>query len=277
MARSETVTYSILDPTGNITALVESAVEPGGQPALAAGLMRRHPEVEQVGFLRPAAPGDEKVACELRMAGGEFCGNASMCAAALCFPEGEEGERTLSLRVSGAREAVLLRLRRTGEDSFDAAVRMPPALGVQMRAFSFEGLSGELTLVRMEGISHLIVTPDSVFFALREDKAAAERAVRELCETLAAEGLGLLFLEGGAPVCRMTPLVYVPGSATVFWENACASGSAAAGMYLAAKQGGKLSLTLHQPGGSLRAECGPMGETWLYGSVKLLGRYRIEI
>ena len=37
------VRYSILDPTGNITALVESPVEPERQPELAAELMRRHP------------------------------------------------------------------------------------------------------------------------------------------------------------------------------------------------------------------------------------------
>ena len=43
--------YSIWDPTGNITALVESAVAVGEQPAAAAALMERHPTVEQVGFV----------------------------------------------------------------------------------------------------------------------------------------------------------------------------------------------------------------------------------
>ena len=44
--------YSIFDPTGNITALVESPVPVERQPAVAAALMARHPEVEQVGFVR---------------------------------------------------------------------------------------------------------------------------------------------------------------------------------------------------------------------------------
>jgi diaminopimelate epimerase len=83
--------------------------------------------------------------------------------------------------------------------------------------------------------------------------------------------------EGDAPACRLTPLVYVPGGGTVFWENACASGSAAAGMYLAAKQGAPLSLTLRQPGGSLRVDCGAEGKTWLYGSVRLRGRYQCRV
>ena len=60
---------SLFDPTGNITALVENEVEPALQPELAAALMRRCPEVEQVGFVRLAPPSAE-VEAELRMAGG---------------------------------------------------------------------------------------------------------------------------------------------------------------------------------------------------------------
>ena len=43
--------YSIFDPTGNITALVEDAVEDSLQPSAAAEIMKKHPEVEQVGFV----------------------------------------------------------------------------------------------------------------------------------------------------------------------------------------------------------------------------------
>ena len=49
---------SILDPTGNITALVEESVLPEEQPAAAAELMARYPAVEQVGFVRFAAGAD---------------------------------------------------------------------------------------------------------------------------------------------------------------------------------------------------------------------------
>ena len=70
---------------------------------------------------------------------------------------------------------------------------------------------------------------------------------------------------------RLTPLVYIPGSGTVFWENSCASGSSAAGMYLAARTGAPVGLTLAEPGGSLRVSSDPGGgETWLYGRVRLL-------
>ena len=47
------ICYSILDPTGNITALVESPVERTRYQAAAAAIMHLHPEVEQVGFSLP--------------------------------------------------------------------------------------------------------------------------------------------------------------------------------------------------------------------------------
>ncbi|MBO5556880.1 MAG: hypothetical protein J5927_06815, partial [Oscillospiraceae bacterium] len=77
----DSLQYTILDPTGNITALVESPVAVARQSAVAADLMARHPTVEQVGFVRfaPAAGEKDAVQAALRMAGGEFCGNASMC------------------------------------------------------------------------------------------------------------------------------------------------------------------------------------------------------
>ena len=74
------IKYSIFDPTGNITALVESQIPAAEQPTVAAAVMERHPSVEQVGFVRFDPASDPPVS--LRMAGGEFCGNATMCAAA---------------------------------------------------------------------------------------------------------------------------------------------------------------------------------------------------
>lgn len=270
--------YSVFDPTGNITALVESDIEPGLQPSVAAQIMERRPEVEQVGFVRPSPDGGGP---SLRMAGGEFCGNATMSAAALYLircserrgaplPLGEE--ETVCLRVSGAARPVEVRLRAEAPDCFHAGVHMPPALSIDDRKFSYGPLSGKLPVVWMEGICHIVVGQDSVFWVLLEDRMAAETAVRDWCAALSAGGLGLMFLDGSVSQRRLTPLVYVPGSGTVFWESSCASGSTAAGMYLAAKTGAPVDLSLQEPGGILRVVSDPTpvrGETWLYGRVKL--------
>ena len=81
MSEDRNLKYSIFDPSGNITALVETHINNDSQPEVADEIMKAHPEVEQVGFvyfdaIRP-------VPTYLRMAGGEFCGNATMSAAAL--------------------------------------------------------------------------------------------------------------------------------------------------------------------------------------------------
>ena len=268
------IRYSIFDPTGNITALVESPVDKSEQRAVAASIMARHAAVEQVGFVR--LPDEKSAPAALRMAGGEFCANASMSAAALWALRLGLCEGELSLAVSGAEDAVAVRLKQEDESCFSAAVRMPEAREITAIPFVFEGLSGTIPLVRMEGIDHAVLTPDCPFFALRDRPSAAEKAVRELCASLGAVCLGLMFLEGERAQRRLTPLVYVPGSRTLFWESSCASGSAAAGMLLARQSGERTELELIEPGGVLRVESDPRkGETRLFGRTRLRGEYSV--
>ena len=72
------VSYALLDPTGNMTLLAETSVPEAAQPLTAKRLMALEPATEQVGFVTETEEG-----IGLRMAGGEFCGNASMSAAVL--------------------------------------------------------------------------------------------------------------------------------------------------------------------------------------------------
>ena len=272
--RRGTIRYSIFDPTGNITALVESPVDKSEQRAVAASIMARHAAVEQVGFVR--LPDEKSAPAALRMAGGEFCANASMSAASLWALRLGLCEGELSLAVSGAEDAVAVRLKQEDESCFSAAVRMPEAREITAIPFVFEGLSGTIPLVRMEGIDHAVLTPDCPFFALRDRPSAAEKAVRELCASLGAVCLGLMFLEGESAQRRLMPLVYVPGSRTLFWESSCASGSAAAGMLLARQSGERTELELIEPGGVLRVESDPRkGETRLFGRTRLRGEYSV--
>ena len=285
----------ILDPTGNITALVEGDVPVSRQPETAARIMRLRPETEQVGFvrMRGADHAEESaqdtegqnetlnsgIQVRLRMAGGEFCGNASMSAAALyryrtggAYPAGSDTWASVSLAVSGAAEPVEVRLREipAAGPAWSARVKMPKASGIE----PFE----DMTLVRMQGISHMIIEEGSRFFHLKNDKSAAEAAVREWCGRLSADGLGLMFLarEEAAQRWKMTPLVFVPGSGTVFWENSCASGTAAAGMCFSARSGKREELALQEPGGELQVFSDPAtGETWLSGTVRLTEEFAL--
>jgi diaminopimelate epimerase len=76
----------------------------------------------------------------------------------------------------------------------------------------------------------------------------------------------------------MTPLVYIPGSGTVFWENSCASGTSAVGMYLAEKENTRIDLTVEEPGGILRVKSDPQSKkTWLHGRVQLVENLKMEL
>lgn len=262
------IKYHIFDPTGNITALVETPVAVEAQPGLAEQIMARHPLVEQVGFVRKADD-ENGFDMELRMAGGEFCGNASMCAAVWYTEQtveenhacGTEFDRKQAgkvvLRVSGASAPVEVQFTKDTENLYSTAIRMPQALDITKRSFSAGALTEELPVVRLEGISHIIIGSGHVYSLLIGDREAAEKTVREWCRQLDAEGLGLMFLQKETEEYVLTPLVYVPGSGTVFWENSCASGSCATAMYLAARSGHKVDVTLREPGGVLRVVCDP--------------------
>lgn len=325
MGRPDTgdIKYCIFDPTGNITAIVETAVDVSMQPGVAARIMETEPAVEQVGFVTfkdGALLQKGEAPVSLRMAGGEFCGNATMCAAALfAIRSGMQGG-TVPVKVSGTTKPLSVRLEMQAASSFGAAVSMPPSLSIgtvdlrpadpgeasasldgsydDMGAFeepdemagafadfddvyeelgdrSPEGTEALLSLpiVEMEGISHIIVEPDSGFFGIKDDSALAEALLREWCGALGPDCLGMMFLAEPRGACEraLTPLVYVPGADTMFWENSCASGSAAAGMYLAAKAGKPVDVTFDEPAGRLRVESDPSTETTvLHGSTILL-------
>lgn len=272
------INYSILDPTGNITILVTTPVDIADQPYVASRLMKLEPGAEQAGFLTYESGCD----IALRMAGGEFCGNASMCAAVMAAAgdegrqsakafAGDEEERNVTMRVSGAEDPVTAKVRKLSDGTWRGAVDMPRPLAIEMVDLPGAGM---LPVVSFNGISHVIyeVAKGSV-----EDvsKPEAENYVVDWCRFLGTDALGIMFLDEAAG--RMMPLVYVPAAGTLFWENSCASGTTACGAYLAARAGGSSCVSLAQPGGSLVIEAGADGSVLLKGTVRLLGHRCADI
>ncbi len=255
----------MIDPTKNITALAETPVPTASRPFAARKIMEREPSCEQVGFVYQNAAGEP---C-LDMAGGEFCGNASMSAAALlCAKAGmAAGERRqVTLHVSGAPEAVPVTVT-VEAGVFACTVKLPPPEAVTEVTLPLAGENVRLPVVYLPGIAHIMVTKDEL------DAAQAEREVRGWCETLGTAGLGVMLFDPAAGTLR--PLVYVPGSDTLFWESSCASGTGALGAYLAKTGGKPADLMVKEPGGILRVQASPEGEIWLSGQVRL--RYDREI
>ncbi|MBQ8006219.1 MAG: hypothetical protein IJ245_01095, partial [Lachnospiraceae bacterium] len=122
------IEYEYIDPTGNITVLVTTLVDIKSQPEIADMIMKMEPTCEQVGFVGISDKGDIK----LRMAAGEFCGNATMSTAALlCDKRGmSEGEsKSVSVESSGCRDLVGVNITRNKDSDnihvYSGQVDMP--------------------------------------------------------------------------------------------------------------------------------------------------------
>ena len=236
-----------------MTVLVETQVAVEDQPAVAAALLAAERAAEQVGFLSDRAESD----IALRMAGGEFCGNATMSAAAFYAARTGVRDGCVNVKVSGVDAPVEVRLAAQC-GGWRATAGMPRPLSVS-RANLRGG--GSPVVVRYPGIAHVI-------FPRPMEREDAEIAARAWCAALEAEALGLMLLDREKNT--LTPLVYVPVPETLYWEHSCASGSAAVGAYLAAEAGKDVTAALREPGGVLTVSAAPDGCVLLTGTVKYL-------
>lgn len=243
--------YTIWDPTKNITLLVSTPVPRAEQAGVAAKLMTQRPRVEQVGFLEAATlPG---AALRLQMMGGEFCGNASMSAAAYAARRDGLNFRDIPLEVSGYAGLLRCRLNRR-DDGLWGTVDMP----LPERIASVElPDAGDVPTVVFDGITHCIVPAGSI------SREAAEAAVHPLCAALRADACGILLYNESA--AAFTPLVYVRSTDTAVWESGCGSGSAAVGAYLAFRANASKTVSLRQPGGTITVSA-----EWTNGHVSVL-------
>lgn len=200
-----------------MTALVTSAVPFSIRKKIADEIMKTEAACEQVGFL------SFNDCVELDMTGGEFCGNAVMCAAAAGFLKDKSADtvnsgQSMKVRICGAEYQVNV---------------------LQLSSKDFE--CKLFTNTVPEGIKHTVV----------EGLPEKKQAEAEIKALPGEEAKGMMFLNG----TDLIPLVYVPKADTLFWENSCASGSLAVGQYLYEKTKKPVDVELSMPGGKLSVKC----------------------
>lgn len=249
--------YVLLDPTGNITALVLDPADPEDERQLTHELLKQS---EQVAYLEP--PKKPGAVAAIRLMGGEFCGNAAMASAVWLVRDEAEQDRpkALLMEVSGAEDPVHCTVLKTA-DGFEGTVEMP---GIP--EIDFETICGiPFTAVRMEGITHL-VCDDRTF-----GKEEAENLLRQIADRLPDEAIGLIQWERAKQY--MLPLVFVRGSSSLVWEHGCGSGSAAVGAVEALRNGtGETETQVKQPGGTIRVTAATGNGEIL--SVKITGQVK---
>lgn len=263
------LSYWIANPSGNTTALVKEGF-PAKLRREAAALLMETGEIEQVGFL--CAPHAAEAAGRLEMAGGEFCGNATLSSAvwsakSLMLMSRDPVE--LKAECSSAEGPLRCSVWNIGGMDY-GAVEMPLPNRIYERDFSMGGRTETFAVVEMPGITHLLWPADMSGEEERgmpgeEARAFALSGIRDWCAELGAEALGVLLC--GPEFERITPLVFVPEAGTLVWEQGCGSGTAALGAYLAKEKFSSegvspqssplesvfLEQDVRQPGGTIHA------------------------
>ncbi len=253
------ISYTKIDPSGNITLIVDSFVPREDQSRIATLLMERDPEAEQVGFLE--VPEDPCCSVHLQMMGGEFCGNATLSAASVVMQQIGLDAGDMLIEVSGAPEPVKVTGAMSAPDRFDGEVGMPLPESIYECSFLDGFDCHTLPLVRFPGICHAIVSSGTL------TREKAEAVIGPWCRQIGSEALGLMFFDKDKNT--LTPLVYVESTGTAVWEGSCASGTAAVASYLAELDGEYASVCLFEPRGRLSAEAACSGSQ--VTSLKLSG------
>ena len=255
-----------LSPLGNTTVFLRGEAAQEARAALLAEAMDYdHLAAEQAGFL--VAPHSEEALLRIEMSGGEFCGNATLSAAALAASEGAESP--FLVECSGAPEPLRAEARPLGAGRWLARVEMPQAH--EIRRLSLDGFSfgGTAICVSLPGIAHLVVEAADLSAADYDELLA--RLMRETD----ADAYGVVpFERMGRDHFRIRPYVAVPSAESRVFERACGSGSLALALALGdAAEGTRIAV--EQPGGTLFVERGT--RLLLEGEVLISCRGTVEL
>ena len=253
-----------LSPLGNTTVFLRGEAAPEARAALLAEAMDYdHLAAEQAGFL--VAPHSEEALFRIEMSGGEFCGNATLSAAALAAAEGAESP--FLVECSGAPEPLRAEAHPLGAGRWLARAEMPQAH--EVRRISLDGFSfgGAAICVSLPGIAHFVVEA--------ADLSAADYDALLAClmRETDADAYGVVpFERMGRDHFRIRPYVAVPSAKSRVFERACGSGSLALAFAEGSERG---RIAVEQPGGTLFVELGK--RFFLEGEVLISCRGTVEL
>ncbi|WNV87592.1 hypothetical protein [Umezawaea sp. Da 62-37] len=266
---SREIGFVKLSPTQNMTLLIRTEHPEEEYRDIARQIMAyEHLHAEQVGFVQKSESPDADIS--LRMAGGEFCGNACMALAALtAAEEGLDPGRPMKvvLEVSGTKGLVMCHVVKQGNE-YVCELAMPTPWAVESVTLT-DGVGGRSALVRYDNSLHVVIETGRLDQVIREK--AQSLAVR-LGRTWNVSLVGVMLYDPNSNC--LTPLVHVPALGSVVWERGCGSGTASLGAYLAWKNNASVVTSVIQPGGTMKvaADCvqGVLTGIRIEGAVRIV-------
>lgn len=200
--------WVILNPSGNITALVVTDSLPENKKAIAKNILQNDPTIEQVWFLSP----ESKI---LVMAWWEFCANAAR-AATWQLLAGKPW--STSLVVSWYNGTV------HGSILDDGRVRIELGKG-----FCLSIDATTIGLVHLQGISHLVIPMDRIWSS--ENLKNMAQVYLQQFGLLSHPAAGVMFVYKTHTSTSLYPIVWVRDLQTFIFESACGSGTIAYALF----------------------------------------------
>lgn len=256
--------YVVYKPGGNNTALVECMItDPVLKKTVNDLIMAKNPTVEQVGFI-------DQEQLRLEMAGGEFCGNATRCAA---FTFLKEKAGSILIKTSGVRNKLQAGVDLIGNVWSD----MPIYSDISKIKF-VDGLY----IVPLQGITQVVVYCQAKFSSKRAAKTQAVKILKLLNLDVSQKASGVMFVTKNKNLV-IEPVVWVRSIKTLFYETACASGTTAVALVEALKNKSSVTnLPIIQPSGekiiaSVILKNRKFSSAVISGQIKLLNQDAIYV
>ena len=215
--------YELLNPSGNVTALVTKDMPREKYKEISNEIMNNNPHVEQVGFLKKYSD----TVFRLEMAGLEFCGNASRAFACFLVKEKYVTSNKFEISVSGYDGLIECNVEKKENEFFstiDLKLKKPINDFIEKKILDGQ----EVFMVKLPGISHVFLDIKKFKFDKDNCKKEAKEILNKL-DLLDIAAVGVIWYENK----QIHPVVYVKDIDSLFYENSCGSGSMAFGIYQA--------------------------------------------
>ncbi|MBQ9537229.1 MAG: hypothetical protein IJU79_05510 [Desulfovibrionaceae bacterium] len=208
------LSYSKWDPNGNITLFLSAnAVAQTDQAQVAKqALTTKGLEAEQVGFI-------DCHTNTLRMAGGEFCLNATTAFAAhLQLQQSKPALQGLHLNVCGFHGAITAHTHKIASKSVEVI------LSLHLEQTTVKQITDSISIVELPSITHVLIHGQPP-----TDAEALLLNLIDLHHLETCPCVGVVWWNNCPEIdtYAITPLVYVRDVHTTIWEQACGSGSLA--------------------------------------------------